>query len=248
MYMELAVGRPSSTSSLGFFFIPIWGGLAAIVGLVLGLVVRAVWRGVQGPEAETNTSVLLAILACALVAAAGAGAWSVVDSEQEAKPRIRIDRGLLIRELHADSAKPVRASAILYDSDHKTATLSWARNTSELLIDDDDVVLRDTTSGRNARFSAAALDYITRVDAVPVLAEHGPPLLAIVICGRATGRRAIIAAVDENYQVIFEEQVERFWQLGDTPVEVREGPAMDEYVVVGPHSYEPFILRRKPQR
>jgi hypothetical protein len=80
------------------------------------------------------------------------------------------------------------------------------------------------------------------------LAEHGPSLLAIVICGRATGRRAVVAAVDENYSVIFEEQIERFWPLGDTPVEVRVGSSKDEYVVVGPHRYESLILRRQAQR
>jgi hypothetical protein len=232
---------------LGFFFIPIWGGLAAVAGLVLGFVVRAVWHALKRSEAETNTSALRATLACAVVAAAAAGALSVVHYEQAAEPRVRLDGGLLVREFRADLGKPVRTSTVLYDSDKKTATLSWGGNTSELVIDDDQVLLRDTTSGKNARFATAALDYITRVDAVPVLAEQGPSLLAIVICGRATGRRAIVATVDENYQVIFEEQVKRFWQLSDTPVEVRAGSEHDEYVVVGPYSYESLVLRRKPQ-
>jgi len=247
MYTEVAIGRPSSTSGLGFFFIPIWGGLAAVAGLVLGFVVRAVWHALKRSEAETNTSALRATLACAVVAAAAAGALSVVHYEQAAEPRVRLDGGLLVREFRADLGKPVRTSTVLYDSDKKTATLSWGGNTSELVIDDDQVLLRDTTSCKNARFATAALDYITRVDAVPVLAEQGPSLLAIVICGRATGRRAIVATVDENYQVIFEEQVKRFWQLSDTPVEVRAGSEHDEYVVVGPYSYESLVLRRKPQ-
>jgi hypothetical protein len=69
-----------------------------------------------------------------------------------------------------------------------------------------------------------------------------------VICGRATGRRAVIAAVDQDYKVIFEEQVERFWQLSDTPVEIRVSSATGEYIVVGPYAYESLILKRKPQR
>jgi hypothetical protein len=163
--------------------------------------------------------------------------------------RIRVDEGLLVREFRVASEKPIRAStALLDDSDTKTSMLSWGSRRCELFVSDDHVVLRDTISAKDARFSTSALDYVTRVDAVPVLAKQGPSLLAIVISGRATGRRAIIAAVDENYKVIFEEQVERFWQLSDTPVEVRVGPAMDEYVVVGPHSYESLILERKPQR
>jgi hypothetical protein len=248
MFTELALGRPSSTSSVGFLFVPLWGVLASIVGVILGLVVRAIWRRTKGPEAESDTSALLVTLTCAVVAAAGFGAFNVIQYEQEAKPRIRLDDGQLVREFRTDSEKAVRASTTLYDSDDKSEVLSWGTNRSELLVDDDHVVLRDTVSGKDARFSTSALDYTTRVDAVPVLADPGPSLLTIVISGRATGRRAIIAAVDQNYKVVFEEQVERFWQLDNTPVEVRVDPAMGEYVVVGPHAYQSLILKRKPQR
>lgn len=36
-----------------------------------------------------------------VLAAAGAGAWSVIQYEQGAKPRIRIDGGLVVREFRA---------------------------------------------------------------------------------------------------------------------------------------------------
>jgi hypothetical protein len=250
MFAELALGRPSSTSSLGFFFVPIWAALVAVPGLVLGFIVRAVWRRMKGDDAESHASALLAILAFAVVASAGAGVLTVVQSEQEAKPRIRFDGGLLVREFRADSELLVRASTALYDSDNdsdrKAEVLSWGSNRSELLIADDSVVLRDTVSGKSAQFRTPALDYITRVDAVPMLAARGPSLLAIVVSGRATGRRAIIAVVDENYEVVYEEQVERFWSLCDTPIEVRVGPAKDEYAVVGGRcSNESLMLRRK---
>lgn len=247
MYTEVAVGRPSSTASLGFLFVPIWGVLAAVAGLVPGFIVRAVWRRAKGPDAESNTSALLAILAFAVVAAAGAGAWNAIQYEQGAKPRIRFDGGMVVREFRADSERSVRASTTLYDTD-KSAMLSWGSNRSELLVADDQVVLRDTATGKKAQFVTRALDYITRVDAVPMASMHGPSLLAIVISGRATGRRAIIAVIDENYKIVYEEQVERFWELGATPVEVRVDPGMEEYAVVGPRSYESLILKPKSQR
>jgi hypothetical protein len=249
MYTEGAVGRPSSTASLGFLFVPIWGVLVSVAGLVLGFIVRAVWRRAKGSEAESNTSALLAILAFAVVAAAGAGAWNVIQYEQGAKPRIRFDSGLVVREVRADSERAVRTSTTLYDSD-KSAMLSWSSNRSELLVADDQVVLRDTATGKNAQFETGTLDYITRVDAVPLASMLGDSLLAIVICGRATGRRAIVAVIDENYKIVYEEQVERFWELGGTPVEVRVGvgSGMGEYAVVGPASYESLILKPKSQR
>ena len=60
------------------------------------------------------------------------------------------------------------------------------------------------------------------------------------------GRRAVVAVIDENYNVIFEEQVERFWELRDTPIEVRAGTAAAfEYIVFGPRCDKSLILRRK---
>jgi hypothetical protein len=186
-------------------------------------------------------------LGCVIVVSAGAGALNVIQYEQEAKPTIRSDSGLLVREFRTDSQAPVRISTILYDSDHKPEGLSWGSNKSELLFGDDRVLLRDTVNGKKVEFRTPALDYITRVDAVPMSRAPGsPPFLAIAISGRATGRRAIIAVIDENYKVVFEEQVQRFWELRDTPIEVRVRPAAtDEYVVVGPRCDKSLILRRK---
>lgn len=248
MYVESAFGRPSSTASLGFLFVPIWGGVAAIVGLVLGFIVRAVWRRTRSPvEQEKRTWALLVALGCVIVASAGAGAFDVIQYEQEAKPTIRSDSGLLVREVRTDSQAPVRISTILYDSDHKPEGFTWANNKSELLFGDNRVVLRDTVNGKKAEFRTPALDYITRVDAVPMSRAPGSSaFLAITISGRATGRRAVIAVIDEDYKVVFEEQVERFWELRDTPIEVRVNPAArDEYVVVGPRCDRSLILRWK---
>jgi hypothetical protein len=115
-----------------------------------------------------------------------------------------------------------------------------------LLFEDDRVVLRDAVTGKNVAFRTPALDYITRVDAVPMSVTRGHPLLAITISGRATGRRAIIAVIDENYKVVIEEQVERFWELRDTPIEIRiRAAATDEYIVIGPRCDKSLILRRK---
>jgi hypothetical protein len=246
-YTESAVGRPSSTASLAFIFIPIWGAVAAAVGLVLGWVVRAVWRRFKdSAKPDRHTWVLRAILGCAVVASAGAGAWSVIQYEQEAKPGIRFDSGLLVREFRPDSGNTVRESTMLYDYHGKSVAISWAGNNSELLVPDDRVVLRDTVTGKHAEFATSTLDYITRVDALSVSATPGSTLLAIVISGRATGRRAIVAVIDESYRVVFEEQIQRFWQLGDSPAEIRvRPPATDEYVVVGPHNNAPLMLRRK---
>lgn len=247
MYVDLWIGRPSSTAALGFLFVPIWSVLAAVVGLILGFVARAAWRRARSPtEPERQTWALLVTLGCVVAVSAGAGLLDVIQNEQEAKPHIRFNSGALVREVRADAAKPLRISNALYDLDNKLSQLSWGSNRSELLFEDDRVVLRDTVTGKNVEFRTSALDYINRVDAVPVSIAPGQALLAVAISGRATGRRAVIAVIDENYNVIFEEQVERFWELRDTPIEVRTGTAAAfEYIVFGPRCDRSLILRPK---
>ena len=76
---------------------PTFAGVAfavvGVVGLVLGFSVRAVWRSVAGTEEpDRRTWVLLATLACAIVAGAAVGAISVIQYEQEAKPGVRVDQ------------------------------------------------------------------------------------------------------------------------------------------------------------
>jgi hypothetical protein len=247
MYVDLWIGRPSSTAALGFLFVPIWSVLAAVVGLVLGFVARAAWRRARSPtDPERKTWALLVTLGCVVAVSAGAGVLDVIQNEQEARPHVRFNSGVLVREVRADAEKPLRISNALYDLDHKLSQLSWGSNRSELLFGDDRVVLRDTVTGKNVEFRTSALDYINRVDAVPVSIAPDQSLLAVAISGRATGRRAVIAVIDENYNVIFEEQVERFWELRDTPIEVRTGTAAAfEYIVFGPRCDKSLILRTK---
>ena len=245
-YVDGQIGRPSSTSGIALLFIPIWGALATIVGLIVGFIVRAIWRRAKEPlDQQRRTWALVGILSGAVLLSAGAGALDVIRYEQQAKPRLRLDTGLIVREIRADSATPVRISQTLYDSDRQPGELSWGSNRSELVIGDDSVEIRDKANGRRVRFLTSALDYITRVDAVPLLrSPEAQPLLAIVISGRATGRRAVIAIIDYDYKPVFEEQVERFWELRDTPLEVRATPTTRaEYVVVGPACAKSLILR-----
>lgn len=106
-YVDGQFGRLSSTSSLALLFIPIWGALAATIGLIVGFIVRAIWRRAkEHPDQQRRTWVLVGILSGAVVLSAGAGALDVVWYEHQAKPKIRLDTGDITRELRADSETP----------------------------------------------------------------------------------------------------------------------------------------------
>ena len=93
--------------------------------------------------------------------------------------------------------------------------------------------------------STTALDYITRIHATQFYRPGGgDPLLAVVISGRATGRRAVVLVVSSDYKVFLEQRLYRFWELDAIPVKIRSDPSIRaEIVVVGPGCEKSLVLR-----
>ena len=243
-FVEGAIGRPSSTSSLALIFIPIWAILGALLGFALGLIGRAIWLRVRVPAEPPRRTWWLPVALGGLVAVStGTGALGVIKAEQEARPRVRTDVGALSREFRADSQTLIRDSIPLLSQDNNTKSIAWGRNTSEVLVDDGSVLIRDTANGKSIEVATGALDYIRRVDAAHLVEKlGGSPMLAVTISGRATGRRAVIVVIDEDYRRLFEEQVIRFWELSQTPIEVRSDQG-HEYIVVGPGCDRSLVLK-----
>jgi hypothetical protein len=69
-------------------------------------------------------------------------------------------------------------------------------------------------------------------------------LLAIVICGRATGRRAIVLVIAPDYSALLEERIYRFWQLDQKALEIRKDHLTGtENIVIGPGLDKSLVIR-----
>ena len=242
--------RPSSTAGLGLLFIPIWSLGAGAVGYALGLAVRALWNRVAPIATGTRAQrwVLPGLLVLAVSGASLFGWWEVIEAEVAAKPAVVLDSGTLDRQFVPNSDALVRSPMELYKYDRSPQTISWGRNNSEVAIGNYEVRIRDTKMPkREVVISTAALDYITKIDAVPLFSKaENEPLLAVVISGRATGRRAVVLVIGPDYSALLEERLYRFWQLDQTALEIRkEQLTGSENIVVGPGCEKSLVIRRK---
>jgi hypothetical protein len=241
--------RPSSTSALALLFIPFWAVIAGAAGFVLGLAARGAWKSVpsERQNQKRHSWVLPSLLAFILVGASTLGAFHAGETEKAAEPRVIVDAAKLDRAFAAATGSRIREAKQVYKADPPSDQVGWGPNTTELLYRDSQVQLRDRGSNRNVVVSTAALDYITRVYAVPVaLAAYAQPSLAIVITGRATGRRAIVLVLAPDYEVLLEERIYRCWHLDSPAIDVRSDQSnKSEAIVVGPTCETPLVIRSR---
>jgi hypothetical protein len=241
--------RPSSTSGLAYLFIPFWSFVVAGAAFLLGLVVRAGWKRFFPEQQDSKRFwwVLPSLLGLILVAASSLGRFHAIETEIAAQPAVLVDAGRLERAFVPNADIRIREGKLLYKYDKTPEYIVWGANTSELLVGDDQVQVRDRAGSRKVVISTAVLDYITQAHAVPiVLAQYTQPGLAVVIAGRATGRRAIVLVLAPDYQVLLEERLYRFWELQSPAVEVRADQATKgEAIVVGPGCEKSLVIRSR---
>ena len=241
--------RPSSTAGLALVFIPIYACVAAVAALVLGFAVRAAWgfAFVEPQDPKRYRIILPSLLGFILAGASACGAFRASEIERAARPAVLVDTGKLEHTFVANADRAVRKGKQFYSFDAPPQPIVWGVNTSDLVIGADQVQVRDRSSPRWVAVPIAALDYITQIDAVPVaLPQYVQPGLAVVIAGRATGGKAMIVVLTPDYEVLFEERLDRFWALQSRTVEVREDQLTKvEAVVVGPGCEKSLVLRAR---
>lgn len=241
--------RPSSTAGLAYLFIPFWSIVVAGAAFLLGLVVRAAWKRFFPEQRDSKHFwwVLPSLLGFVLVAASLLGRFDAIETETAAQPAVLVDAGKLERVFVPNEDIRIREGKLLYKYDKTPENIVWGPNTSEFVIGDGQVQVRDRSGSRKVIISTAALDYVTQAHAVPIaLAQYTQPGLAVVIAGRATGRRAIVLVLAPDYQVLLEERLYRFWELRSPAVEVRADQATKgEAIVVGPGCEKSLVIRSR---
>lgn len=250
MFVEVFAGRPSSTASLGIIFIPIWAALFGFAGLLLGALVQTMWRRFKptSPEIIAKGKGLWLALLAIVVGSSFWGAVSVFIYEAESKPIVIIDSGDLSASTATNTDIFIRKSIQLYaGSQTHQNNITWGQNESQILVDGLNVKLNDRKRSIGANLKASGLDYVNYVHSASFASSvNQNPVLVVVITGRATGDRALIVVLDENYRVLYQSRIERFWPIDRTPLEIRRASHQQgEIAVVGPTCDEPLVLRKR---
>lgn len=249
-FVESFAGRPSSTASLGIIFIPIWAGLFGFAGLLLGALSQPIWRRVNPtpPEIIVKHAGLRIALSAIIIGASILGAVSVFIYEAGSKPTVIFDSGVLSASTASNTDTSVRKSIQLYaglQSPQKNIT--WGQNETLVLIDGLNVKFSDRKRSMGTNLKASGLDYINYVHAASLAnSVNQNPFLVVVITGRATGHRALIIVLDEDYRVLYHSRIKRFWPIDGTPLEIRRAANyQNETAVVGPTCDEPLVLKKR---
>ena len=199
---------------------------------------------VSADGARRTRGLQLSLVAVVLLASLY-GAATVFINETQSRPAIVIDAGIIGHSVAANSDPVVRGATQVLGRDETAQSISWGRNDSAILIDGLRVQFNDRRRSPFADLDATGLDYLNRIHAAPLFVRGKvEPFLVVVIAGRATGRRALVTVLSSEYQVVFQQRVERFWELASSPLEIRRD-ATDgaEIAVVGSDCAKSLILK-----
>ena len=248
LYVEMHFGRPSSTFGLGYLFVPIWALLYGVLGFAAGALIRFIWRRARpsGDSARRTRGLQLSLGGVVLLASVY-GAAGVFINEAQSRPAIVIDSGIVTHSVAVNSDSVVRGATQVLGQDMTPQPVSWGRNDSAVLVDGLHVQFNDRRRSPFVDLDATGLDYLNRIHVAPLFVRgRVEPFLVVVIAGRATGRRALVTVLSPEYRIVFQQRVERFWELASPALEIRRDAADgEEIAVVGPDCAKSLILKAR---
>jgi hypothetical protein len=227
MVADEMFGRPSSTSSVGIITIPILSVVLGAGAYVLGLLLRPAWRALGGATwaSPRTDSVLLIALASTCVLAGVIGVTAVWRHEAEAAPHMLRDTGV-VRRLPQPVASWEHVPAPFVASGFRPSgrqefpagtivvaegRVSFAPASREMSEATSGATSGTGSEAPDVPLDHEALDYVTAVYTAPLAPQVAgdDDLVAVLVVGRATGHRNLLAVLDRSGALVYEELLER---------------------------------------
>jgi len=228
------IGHQSSTFVLGPVFLmmgaPLLAGAGYVFGKLLALILHAFF-----PHRRawlTKRYATMGIVAIAAAAALQAG-LSLVAAEHSARPRVLFNSALIQKrgiDLPAGGVRP--ASRIYGFLERVDLAIPWRGDLVQLMYRENSVGVEFASSGRSLSIPLTGVDYVVAVDAIELeMGSSHRPALALLITGRATGQRDLLAVISESRELIYLELLDRFWNYSSIPLAIAPSPAGDLILV-----------------
>ena len=248
---EMFFGRPSSTSSIAFFTIPIITAFLFLASFVVGLILRfIVGRNVADRVIPTKSmrSIYIA-LGLAVLVAGIAGGTSFIRYERSQRPHVILGNAALEKTSNVkyQDASQVQARLLLTvfdDEKSKLSSLTWNDNPVRFNLkrESNILTLHNDKGQQLALIDLSAFDYITRVYAVPFAidnqAQNG---LAVLVHLRSTSFRSVLLLYDAKTSLLYEELLER--EAIDNVMKAVKDDSNNEYVWLNAET--PILYRFK---
>jgi len=219
LIFEMKFGRPSSTSAIGFVFIPIYAVFLLLIGYAVGLIIRFI---VSRFTAERTLSkkaiytIYVAFLAVILVSSiAGGVSFKIYEDRQ--KPHVIINSSAVsklpdVQYLESNQTDAKFLLSIFEDDKIKNGTLTWNDKTIHFRLakDTNSLVVLDEIGAQLLQIDLSELDYITRVYAVPVNIDASKKKgLAVLVNLRSTSRRSVLLIYNAEKKLLYQELLYR---------------------------------------
>lgn len=214
------MGRQSSTSGIEPFLMLLAAPFLGAVGWVVGRVTTSL-LGARIPRASATLrwKAVLLLVVVGAVAAWQAGA-PILAAEHEARPRVLVNTMQIQKRTISWPATDLQRATRVYDVVGKlNSPIQWEGGSVQLVDAGDALELRAASDMAPLRIPLPGIDYIIHVDAMPLrMAGTARPVLALLITGRATGSRDLIAVVAPSGELLYLELLERFWNFREVPL------------------------------
>lgn len=219
LIFEMKFGRPSSTSAIGFVFIPVYAVFLLMIGYAVGLVIRFIVSRFTADRILSKKiiyTIYAAFLAVVLVSSiAGGVSFKIYEDRQ--KPHVIISSATVsklsdVKHLESNQADARLLLSIFEDDKIKNGTLSWNGKTIrfKLAKDANSLAVFDEVGAQLLQIDLSVFDYITRVYAVPVTIDASKQKgLAVLVNLRSTSRRSMLLIYNADKKLLYQELLYR---------------------------------------
>ena len=219
LIFEMKFGRPSSTSAIGFIFIPVYAVFLLLIGYAVGLIVRFIvsrFTAERTLSKKTIYTIYAAFLAVVLVSSI-AGGFSFKIYEDRQKPHVIINSAAVsklpdVQYLESNQTVARFLLSIFEDDKIKNGALSWNDKTIRFRLSNEtnSLVVLDDAGAQLLQIDLSAFDYITRVYAVPVTIDASKKKgLAVLVNLRSTSRRSVLLIYNAEKKLLYQELLYR---------------------------------------
>jgi hypothetical protein len=212
LFAEILIGRPSSTSVIGFRFIPIYALILMVLSYGAGFLVKLVlgmFVSVKVLSDKASRVLLLTFhgtLAISFISAWGFAAWE----GYQQRPKVIFDTGR-VKQVGPLSPKVEKIEGKLvlsiYGEDpEKREPVVWNGKEVKFTRDGNVLKIERINGGELVPADLRKYDYISRVFAIPVrIASTDDQALAVIARLRPTSGRAVFLVYDLEGKLVYQE-------------------------------------------
>lgn len=248
---HLKFGRPGSTSSIGALFVPIYMLIAGGIGFLIGMGLEMLRKN-ESEQIRDSFHLKFfhwAVYCLFIGGAVAMGVRSVLVTEERVKPALLLNQKWVKASALPEKKVVKRSGILVYGSSGPRRTFAWDKNKTGVFESNyGGLVVSDVQNNMKCEIPIEGLDYVTSVHVASLLSRKGNfPVLVVVVAGRPTGRRAMVAVISSTYELLHLERRNRDWPIGTNPLEILQGDGRDaEIGVLGPRGPSPraFVIEK----